>query len=335
VNTDRTGVVSALGRIGTSAAVAAAALVPVAAARLGVTWYVATAVVFGGLTYLILLLVEVQRRLAALTAEVAASAETTARTIAQGLAKVNEATELYGLIESRGLRQDVTTHLVQRATELERTAPLLVSRFAQSEIARMSEFLGAMGEGGEVVYEGEDRDWLLGLTRKVTASIDAVSLDMIDASGGGGGGLWASDLGQRYLDDQREAMKRGVRVRRIFVLDGPGWRDDPSLAAQVRQQQTIGIQVRVLDSSAVAASRRGSLIDFILFDDVMSYEVNSTQPFVDGAPSPILTTRLVLGEVRVADRIERFRDLWESATRLEPGPAGPAGPASPAGPAGG
>jgi hypothetical protein len=318
-------VVSALGRIGTSAAVAAVALVPVAAARLGVTWYAATAVLVGGLTYLILVLVEVERRLAALAAEVAVSAEATARVISQGLAKVNEATELYGLVESSGLRQDVTTHLVQRATELGRTAPPLLFDFAQSQIARMSEFLGDMREGAEVAYEGEDRDWLLGLTRVVTASIDAVSLDTIDASASGVGGLWASDLGQRYLDDQREAMKRGVRVRRIFVVDDPGWRDSAAFVAQVRQQQAIGIKVRLWDSSSVPASRRAGLFDFILFDDVMSYEVNATQQFIEGAPPPILTTRLVLGRNRVADRIERFRDLWESATEPEPDPAGQVG----------
>ena len=33
------------------------------------------------------------------------------------------------------------------------------------------------------------------------------------------GGLWTSDLGQRYLELQREAITRKVRIRRIFVVE--------------------------------------------------------------------------------------------------------------------
>src|SRR5689334_24491194 len=40
----------------------------------------------------------------------------------------------------------------------------LAHRLAQRELSRMSEFLKELGEGGEAIYDGEDRDWLLGLT---------------------------------------------------------------------------------------------------------------------------------------------------------------------------
>ena len=36
------------------------------------------------------------------------------------------------------------------------------------EIARLSGYLQDLGQGGDVTYEGEDRDWLLGLTKVAT-----------------------------------------------------------------------------------------------------------------------------------------------------------------------
>jgi hypothetical protein len=67
-----------------------------------------------------------------------------------------------------------------------------------------------VSRGGYVAYDGEDRDWLLGLTRHAQSSIDTTSLMAVDASGGGfgEGGLWSSDLGRRYLEVQREAVQR-------------------------------------------------------------------------------------------------------------------------------
>jgi hypothetical protein len=302
------------GRIGASVAVAAVAVVPVSLVGLAPVWYAAVVLTAGGLAYLILLLVDVQRRLAALGSDLSGYALTTGRLIEDGFSKVSEATELFGTVEAAALRTDMMTQLVRRAVEISPT-PSLVYDLAQTEIARVSEFLGELAEGGDVTYDGEDRDWLLGLTRSAEATIDAISLHAVD--GGGGDGLWATDLGQRYLEAQREAVARGTRVRRIFVVDRADPVGDPDFASLVGRQRALGIQVRLLDGTAMPETRRTSLFDFIVFDGVLSYEVMPASGTAGESGAVILNTRLVLEEHRVSECVQRFNDLWESS--VEPG----------------
>jgi len=242
------------------------------------------------------------------------------KVVQSGFSKINEATELFGLVEASALRTDAVTQLVRHSTQIEPTAPPLVFRFAQDEIGRMSEFLKELSEGGNVTYEGEDRDWMLSLTRNCQSTIDATSLTTVDAGGRGfvDGGLWASDLGQRYLEVQRDAVTRGIRIRRVFIMDRPDLAKDGGFNGVCRMQRDMGIDVRVLDSSAIPEVRRSSLFDFILFDDSISYE-STPASSIDGSIRPaIVNTRLELRPVRVNNRIERFKDLWAAATEFQP-----------------
>jgi hypothetical protein len=237
------------------------------------------------------------------------------KVVQSGFTKINEATELFGLVEASALRTDAVTQLVRHSTQIDPTAPALVFRFAQDEIGRMSEFLKELSEGGNVTYEGEDRDWMLSLTRNSNSTIDATSLTTVDAGGRGfvDGGLWASDLGQRYLEVQRSAITRGVRIRRVFIMDRPDLIDDNGFVGVCEVQRDMGIDVRILDSSAIPEVRRSSLFDFIVFDDAISYE-STPASSIEGSVRPsIVNTRLELRPARVKNRTERFKDLWEAA----------------------
>jgi hypothetical protein len=239
--------------------------------------------------------------------------------VQSGFTKINEATELFGLVEASALRTDAMTQLVRHSTQLDPTAPSLILRFAQAEIGRMSEFLKELSEGGNVTYEGEDRDWMLGLAKNAEQAIDATSLTTVDARGNGfvDSGLWSSDLGQRYLEVQRDAIIRGVRIRRVFIMDRPTLAQDAAFLDVCKLQRDLGIQVRVLDSSAIPGTRRSSLFDFVLFDDAISYETTPASS-LDGSVRPaIVNTRLELRPNRVKDRIQRFKDLWASAREFD------------------
>ncbi|GII25113.1 phosphatidylserine/phosphatidylglycerophosphate/cardiolipin synthase family protein [Planosporangium mesophilum] len=281
-------------------------------------WSITISVFIGGVVLITQLLGDFEKRLA----KVELGQERHAREIEQrvktGFSTINEATKLFGLVEDSALATEGLIQLVRHSTQIDAAAPPLVFRFAQAEISRMSEFLKELGDGGNVIYEGEDRDWMLSLTRTVETSIDATSLTTVDAGGDGfvDGGLWSSDLGQRYLDCQRDAIQRGVHIRRVFILDKPDLADEDFLGV-CRLQREIGIHVRILDSSAIPGLRRSSLFDFILFDEGISYEVTPASR-VEGAIAPsILTTRLELRPARVRDRMQRFKDLWESARDLD------------------
>ncbi|WP_460363048.1 hypothetical protein [Actinocorallia lasiicapitis] len=190
--------------------------------------------------------------------------------------------------------------------------PALFNDIAEAEINRVARFLKELGDGGVVFYDGEDRDWILSLTRCAQYSIDAVSLGIVDLSADGYGGFWATDLGRRYLDHQQKAInERGVRVRRVFILDRDGMAGDPAFQAMCAEHSGLGIEVRVLDLAKVSASTQ-QLFDTIIFDDVVSYEV--TTPATRADRPTFLKTQLALNKEDVQDRVRQYRALWESAT---------------------
>jgi hypothetical protein len=233
--------------------------------------------------------------------------------VRQGFMKINTATELFSLVEASALRTDVVTQFVKHSTQIGPT-PTLIFDLAQAEIGRMSEFLHEVATGGDVTYDGEDREWLLGLTRHARTTIDATSLTTVDGGGTGfGDGLWTSDLGHRYLEAQRDAVERGVAIRRVFVLDRRELAQDTALHAICRIHRDLGIDVRVLDPSVLSAVGRNRLFDFIVFDGEVSYEVNTASRFEDTMSPMVVNTRLVLGQKRLHERAQRFRDIWEMA----------------------
>jgi hypothetical protein len=59
----------------------------------------------------------------------------------------------------------------------------LAMRVARSEITAAAGFLDVVRRGGEAVAEGEERDWLIELTRLGTRSLDAISRATEGASG--------------------------------------------------------------------------------------------------------------------------------------------------------
>ena len=269
----------------------------------------------GGVTLVVQFLVDFDNRLQQVEQGQEAHAASTERLVKEGFSNINEATRLFGKVEASAVRTDVVTQLVWHSTRISHGMPALVSTFAQAEIGRMSEFLQELSRGGDVTYDGEDRDWLLALTRSAQRTIDATSLTTVDAGGTGfEGGLWASDLGQQYLDVQQAAIARGVVVRRVFIVDRSDLVDDPGLIDVCRIHHSVGIQVRVLDPGAIPATRRAALFDFILFDEVVSYEVTPASRIEDTMAPIVVHTRLVLNEQRVRERFRRFHDLWQAAT---------------------
>jgi hypothetical protein len=221
---------------------------------------------------------------------------------------ISEATELFGAIEESAVQTELLSQLVRHSTKIGADSPGLAHRLAQRELERMSEFLKELGDGAEAIYDGEDRDWLLSLTHSAAGGIDATSLTTVD-----GGGMWSTDLGQRYLDAQRDAVQRGVKIRRIFIQDRPEHGGQAALDKIYRQHEDIGVEVRVLDLSTTHDLRRTSLFDFVLFDGVISYEVTTGSWIDENTPPIVVNTRLVLRTSRVDERGDRFRELWEVA----------------------
>lgn len=283
-------------------------------------WSFGASFFIAGVVLVVQFLIEVEHRLARLEQTQRAHAERTQTKITDGINKINEATELFGQIEASAVRTDAVTQLVRHSTKIAAPQPDLVVRFAQGEIGRMSQFLKELGEGGDVTYEGEDRDWMLGLARTCQKSIEATSLTTVDAGGRSfvDGGLWSSDLGQRYLDLQREAIRRGVTVRRVFIMDRPELKSDTEFRQVCAWHQDREIEIKVLDPTVArnAGTPISAMTDFIIFDGVVSYEAQPASQWDRDSSPVIINTRLVLRPDKVDERRQRFEDLWRLAEEL-------------------
>ncbi|MBX6355184.1 MAG: phosphatidylserine/phosphatidylglycerophosphate/cardiolipin synthase family protein [Micromonosporaceae bacterium] len=296
-------------------------------------WSITLSAFIGSVVLVIQFLIDFESRLGAVEQAHDRHAQSMERLVNEGFTKISEATELFGLIEASPLGTDLMLQLVRNSVRIKPGSPSLVFDFAKAEITRMAEFLKELSDGAEVTYDGEDRDWLLALARNARTSIDATSFSTSGGKGGGrdakaGGsamvdeGLWNTDLGQRYLEAQRDAVERKVTIRRLFILDSPDLSTDPEVVKACRAQREIGVQVRILYPSAVPAQRRSQLLDFIIFDNVICYELTSAPRIGRGTSTVIANTRLVLTPHRVAERAQGFKDLWAAAHEFDESKAG-------------
>lgn len=282
-------------------------------AQMAQVWAITLSVFVGGVALVVDFLADFEHRLDLVESEQANHFATIESLLREKFAKINEATELFGRVEGDGLRT-VLTDLLLHSTRLDPEVPELVYTFVQTEISRISELIKELGDGVDVTRDGEDRDWLLGLTGSALSSINATSLAAVDAGGTGfDDGLWLTELGRRYLDAQRRAVERGVTVRRIFVMDRPDQVRDSQLLRICEEHRSMGIQVRILDPTTLPGIRRTTMFDFILFDEFISYESTPAQWIQEGMRPSIVNTRLVVRPRRVEERVQRFEDLWASA----------------------
>jgi len=269
-------------------------------------------ILIGGIVLMVRFLVEFEKRLAAVEKLEMDGMADMKKLVGDAFTEISEATALFGLIEASALQTDLVTQLVRNSTNITPDSPPIVYQFVQAKIKETSDFLKQLAEGGTVTYYGEDRDWLLGLTRHATESVDAISLAAVDH------GLWHSEIGQRYLDAQRRAARAGKRVRRIFVLDRPAMEHDPDLRRSYEEQRRMAIDVRLLDRSAVPTPLQPQLRDLIVFDDTLAYETTPTT--ADPQLAQVAETRLVLNEARVKEYALLFRELWDVSRELVPEP---------------
>ena len=260
-------------------------------------WQLTMSVFVGGIVLVVQLLVE--------------TAELTRRT-ADTVAEMNAATALLAQAED-ALGKDSLTKLVEAAARIDRRDGAQIL-FADLQVSRLTDLFEGL-RAGRAEYEGIDRDWLLGLTDTATASIDATSMTSFSKSRGfvDEGDFWTSELGRRYLDGQRRAIKRGVRIRRVFLLDAKENPTGEQIEDLLRPHKSIAVETRVLRSDSLDFLLEGNLADFILFDQKISYELQSATRLGVDSPAFVNTVALLVAEKRVHERRTRFEEIWNDA----------------------
>ena len=231
--------------------------------------------------------------------------------------EVSDATRLFGQVGASALRGEVR-QLAESSLHVGHASPPLVLDLARSQVERMSDFLQQLGGRHEVVYDnGEDRDWLLALTVLTRDTMDATSHGSVGADGQFvDEGLWATELGQRYLVAQGRAIREhGVAIRRVFVLERAALASDPVFRKICQEQIELGIQVRAVELTKLPRAGGTFVADFILFDDQISYE-STTNPRQPLGPM-FVKTSLVLDDKRISQQRQRFDELWAAPDELE------------------
>ncbi len=260
---------------------------------------------------LVLFIVDTEVRISAVNARMAA-----------GFAEIGKSAELAAMMERSALGSELLTEFLTTASQADGPVNPLLLRLARREVERVTSFVRHLPVGSEIAYDGEDRDWLLGLTREAEVSIDAISLSTVDAGVRGlDGGLWTSDLGIRYLELQREAIARKVRIRRIFVFDHADMASEEGFLRVTQMQRDVGVEVRMLDHQLIPHWMQSMIFDFIVFDRAISYETTPATTFSVSQTKPgILRTRLAPMPARVSDLEDQFEQLWLAADPERPIP---------------
>ena len=231
-------------------------------------------------------------------------------------AQLTNVPEAFGLQPLDSTRAAELVKVVQNAYAFEHRSSPLANAFIQAEAQRFNLLLHQL-RAGEGTCDGEDRDWLLTLTRTCTRTLDATSLTTTDAGGQlrFSGGFWESDLGLHYLELQAEAVRRGVTIRRVFILEHAKVTEDLTYQAMCERQRRLGFEIRYLVPDMVSVGLHNKLDDFILFDNEISYEVVASLTPGDARPV-ISSTHLALNRMLVAKRVRQFAEIWDAALPL-------------------
>jgi len=230
--------------------------------------------------------------------------------VEEGFRGLHELTRSFRSLDQSPVTSVEIKTLLRNAAALGHEEPPLLYAFVRAELQRVATLVGEL-RSGQAGYRGEDRDWLLALASNAFTSIDAASTS-VDQD------FWNADLGIRYLKAQQDAVRRGVKVRRLFFLDRPGpgasraalraYNEEKERIAALRRRQTnLGIEVRVLEVPADSLSDELLAINnFIVFDNAISYEM---QP-EERNPSRIAKTTVALNH-SPTECMQKFEDWWE------------------------
>ncbi|MFG1994772.1 DUF6879 family protein [Actinoplanes sp. NPDC048988] len=265
-------------------------------------WRITLAVFVAGVALMVQFLIDVADR---------------SRAVIESVSTISEAAAHLAGAQDR-LGGDSLVRLVESAGRMD-PAGALPRLFARRQIGDLADLLDGL-RSGRAEHEGEDPDWLLGLTESAGSSIDATSMTSFDRHRGfvDEGEFWESDLGLRYLDRQRQAIERGVRVRRLFLLTEDAT-DVDQLGKLLEPHQRIGVETRVLRPENVYFLHQSDLEDFIVFDQQISYEFHTAHTLKKNVTPLIANVALVVDRRLVEKRRHRFEELWDAAKPREDG----------------
>jgi hypothetical protein len=217
---------------------------------------------------------------------------------------LSRSTRFHEAVEASPLDVASLEKLVANLATIKNLGSDLVSQLVMGEVARLMNFVAEVTDGS-TFYPGEDREWLLALTKAAQGEISATSSTTVDGS------FWGSELGEQYLNAQRDAVLRGVQVRRIFLVENEDYLSDHAFSQVRARHEQLKIDHRVLLGSDLSDLTRGKYRNFALFDKRIYYQVSN--PPLLHPRGAVVETWLSLKHKQVSEQTQFFEELWKLA----------------------
>ena len=282
-------------------------------------WKLAMSVVIGGAALIVQYMVDFEQRLATvetgqrehrrdLREDLAAQHREMTELVDQGFRRVGEVTGLFRGLDDSGMRSEDVSRLVRSATEVGSQGHGIMQEFARAEIERLAVVMTEL-TSHTADWPGENNDWLISLTRCARDTIDATS-SFVDLA------FWRTEPAKHYLEVQRGAIRRGVKVRRLFIVQTPQ-ELNADLDEILEAQRSVGIEAGVVVLSQLSSRVVvGPTFDVVIFDGELYFEI------VPDLRQLNPRTRLDARERYVTERMTRFDELWNAGLNGSAGQAG-------------
>ncbi|MCW6003066.1 hypothetical protein K1W54_00485 [Micromonospora sp. CPCC 205371] len=150
---------------------------------------------------------------------------------------------------------------------------------------------GQLAEGRIMLPYHRNKDFAAGTMRDARRTLQSVTVEGPDPV------FWRSPTGRQYLEAQKAAVARGVRIDRVIVYRA--W--SPKLDAVAREQVAAGMNVYRVEASRLSSDLR---VSQAVWDGVAGFVTE-----VNAAGEPI-SYRFTIVEDDVAEILERFRNVW-------------------------
>jgi hypothetical protein len=138
-------------------------------------WALTLSVLIGGVTLLAQFLIDfeqrqelVEQRLHSLEQSNTAVVRRIEDIVKHEVSRFNDSARLLDRLTGSALQSDSVLKLVRLSADLPEAAPALARDVAQAQVNMTVSVLEQLSHGGEINYDGEDRDWLLTLTNHAT-----------------------------------------------------------------------------------------------------------------------------------------------------------------------
>lgn len=116
-------------------------------------WKLTASIFLGGAALIIQYMTDFERRLGSVEESLAEHNAEMKELVARGFARINEVTELFGLVDRSALPPDGVTRLVRSATQVGSSAPAIMQAFAREEVHRLTDLMENLNQK-LVDYEG-------------------------------------------------------------------------------------------------------------------------------------------------------------------------------------